>query len=86
MDLSWTTFVGLAAGIFTTGSVVPQVMKTIKTRHTKDISLLMYIFLSTGIFLWFLYGILLRDMPIMLANGIALVLTLTVLGMKVRYG
>jgi len=86
MDLNLTSLIGLAAGICTTGAMLPQVYKTLQTKNTRDISLLMYILLSTGIFLWFIYGLLLGEAPILLANGISLVLALTVLMLKLRHG
>jgi MtN3 and saliva related transmembrane protein len=80
------TIIGILAGICTTSAAVPQVIKIIRTRHTADISLIMYVLLSTGIFLWFLYGILLGDMPIIVANGFSLIIVTTVLILKIRHG
>ena len=79
------TAIGLMAAVLTTTSYLPQAIKTIKSRHTKDLSLLMYAILTTGIFLWFVYGILLVNVPLMLANGITLLLTATILVMKIKY-
>ena len=79
------TVIGLIAAVLTTISFVPQAIKTIKSRHTKDLSLFMYAILTTGIFLWFVYGILLMNAPLMLANGITLLFTATILVMKIKY-
>jgi len=73
------------AAVLTTISFVPQAIKTIKSRHTKDLSLFMYAILTTGVFLWFVYGILLMNAPLMLANGITLLFTATILVMKIKY-
>lgn len=86
MSMNIETVVGFFAGVFTTGSVLPQLYKTLKTRQTKDISLMMYVFLTLGLFLWFIYGILINEMPVIVANGVSLVFTATVLIMKARYG
>ena len=86
MELPVTSVIGLLAGICTTGSLLPQVYKTLKSKNARDISLLMYVLLSAGIFLWFVYGILLNEMPIMLANGVSLILTMSVLFLKIRHG
>lgn len=86
MDLNLTSLIGLVAGICTTGAMLPQVYKALKTRNTRDISLLMYILLSMGIFLWFVYGLLLKEVPILLANGISFVLAVMVLMLKLRHG
>lgn len=79
------TFIGLAAAICTTISFLPQAIKTIKTKHTKDLSLGMYAVLTTGISLWLFYGILIKDLPIILANGITLVFTATILFLIIKY-
>ncbi|KYC54067.1 MAG: PQ loop repeat protein [Candidatus Methanofastidiosum methylothiophilum] len=80
------TALGLIAGALTTFSFVPQVLKTWKFKETRDISLLMYIIFFTGILLWFTYGILIKNTPIIIANGISLVLVFIVLMLKIRYG
>ena len=79
------TILGLLAGALTTISFVPQVMKTWKFKETKDISLLMYVIFFTGILLWFSYGILIDNTPIIVANGVSLVLVFIVLLLKIRY-
>jgi len=79
------TVIGLIAAVLTTISFLPQAIKTIKSRQTKDLSLFMYSILTTGVFLWFVYGILLMNAPLMLANGITLLFTTTILVMKIKY-
>ncbi len=86
MHSRWVTLIGLLAAALTTISYFPQVVKTVRTRHTKDISLLMYVILAGGLFLWFAYGVLLEDLPIMIANAITFVLALTILVLKIRHG
>lgn len=77
--------IGLVAAFLTTASSIPQVVKTIKLKETRDISFWMWSFLSAGIFLWLIYGISKNDLPIILANGISLFLVLIVLGLKIKY-
>ncbi len=86
MRFHWTVIIGFLAAGFTTISYFPQVAKTLRTKETKDISLLMYIILSTGLCLWFIYGLLLNDLPIIVANGITFVLSLTILALKIKHG
>lgn len=73
------------AAVLTTVSYLPQAIKTIKSRQTKDLSLFMYALLTMGVFLWFVYGILLVNIPLILANGVTLLFTLTILAMKIKY-
>ncbi len=81
-----SSVIGIAAAICTTVSFVPQVLKTIKTGQTKDISLSMYLIFTTGIVLWLIYGIMIRDLPIILANTVTVVLTSIVVVLKIRNG
>ncbi|NPV50346.1 MAG: SemiSWEET transporter [Candidatus Methanofastidiosum sp.] len=83
--MDYTSIIGLTAAFLTTVSSLPQVIKTIKLKETRDISFWMWTFLSLGIFLWLIYGIFRNDLPIILANGISLFLVLIVLGLKIKY-
>jgi len=82
----WISVLGLAAGFCTTAAFIPQVAKTWRTRHTKDLSLGMFLIYGTGIVLWLLYGIVLNDIPIIAANVATLALSATMLYFKLRYG
>ena len=80
-----TEIIGFAAAIFTTLAYVPQFMKVWRSRSAKDVSLRMYLMMCTGVFLWLVFGIRLRSLPIILANGVTLVLTLAILWLKIRH-
>lgn len=77
-------WIGTFAGSFTTIAFIPQVAKTWISRSTRDISLWMFLLFSSGVLLWLIYGILLHALPIVVANGITLSLSLSILIMKVR--
>ena len=83
--MNLTTLIGTIAAILTTSSFLPQVIKTWKTKSAKDISLKMYIILCTGVLLWFVYGLLLSDLPIIIANAVAFLFTLSVIFLKIKY-
>ena len=78
--------VGYIAGSLTTIAYLAQVLRTLKHRRTEDISLGMYLLLCSGIALWLVYGILIHSWPVILANLITLVLSGSVLVLKIRYG
>jgi MtN3 and saliva related transmembrane protein len=80
------TILGLIAAFCTTVSFVPQVHKIWKTKETKDLSLLMYSILGLGLVLWLVYGIMLGNLPIIIANAISLALVTFVLVLKIKYG
>lgn len=74
--------IGYLAAILTTISFLPQVLRVIVTKRTRDISQNMYIVLTVGVFLWLVYGFIKSDLPIILANLITLLFTLTILIFK----
>jgi len=76
---------GLLAALLTTIAFLPQVIKIWKTQKTGDISLIMYIILVTGVFLWLIYGFLIEDLPLIIANLITLILVSFVLFLKIKY-
>jgi len=77
---------GLVAAGFTTFSFLPQSIKAIKTKHTKDLSIQTLIMLLTGIGLWLIYGILILNIPLIAANSISFVIMCLMLYLKIKYG
>lgn len=73
---------GLVAALLTTGSFVPQVMHTLRRRSADDISGLWLVMFGTGIALWFLYGVWLNALPIILANAITFLLLMVIAWIK----
>ncbi len=65
---------GLFAGVCTTIAVLPQLHKTWKEKDVEDISLTMFLVLTTGLVSWTIYGLVKGDLPIILTNGISFVL------------
>jgi len=77
--------VGFLAAILSTFSFLPQVIKTWKSKSAKDLSLGMYLLVSSSVLMWLIYGILQVDWPIILANIVTLSLSLVILYFKIRY-
>jgi MtN3 and saliva related transmembrane protein len=84
--MSAQEWIGGFAATFTTCSFIPQAWQVWKSKHTQDISLVMYLLFTCGVALWLLYGILLDSWPIIIANGITLLLAGAVLLLKLRFG
>jgi MtN3 and saliva related transmembrane protein len=74
--------IGYLAACLTTAAFVPQVWKVYRTRDTRAISQAMYLIFSLGVFFWLIYGWYLGSWPIVLANGVTLLLSLSILWMK----
>ena len=83
--MNYITVLGLIAAFCTTVSYLPQAIKTIKTKQTKDLSLGMYLILTIGVLLWLVYGFLVKDIPIIFANAITLLFTGIILILKIKY-
>ena len=83
--MNYIVVLGLIAAVLTTFSSLPQVIKIIKIKETRDISLGMYILVVTGIILWLVYGLLIKDLPLIAANIISLIFTATILCFKIKY-
>jgi MtN3 and saliva related transmembrane protein len=79
------TIIGLVAALFTTISLLPQLIKVYKTKSTKDISTGMFALFGSGVLLWFIYGVFLSNLPIIIANSLAFIQALVILFFKARY-
>lgn len=77
--------IGSAAACCTTISFVPQLLRVWKLKSARDISLIMFLVFSLGVFLWLVYGIFIRSFPVILANAVTLALSLAILALKLRY-
>jgi MtN3 and saliva related transmembrane protein len=75
----------LIAAIFTTVSLFPQLLKVWKTKSTKDISTGMFLLFSGGVLLWFVYGVFVKDFPIIIANALAFIQALVILVLKIKF-
>ncbi len=84
--MNYITIIGLVAATCTTIAFFPQILQVYRTKQTRDLSLPTFIFLTTGIFLWLIYGILLESLPIILANSITVVGCFYLMIMKIKHG
>ncbi|GFP74572.1 SemiSWEET transporter [Clostridium fungisolvens] len=75
-------FISIIAAILTTVSFVPQAVKTIKTKDTAGISFVMYLLFTIGVFCWLIYGAYIKDIAIISANAVTLILASIILKYK----
>lgn len=83
--MDFIQLLGLAAGICTSSSVIPQLIKTIKEKKASDISWFMFIILIVGNAMWVYYGISRKDIPIISTNIFSLILNIAMLFCKWKY-
>ena len=76
---------GLIAAVLTTSAFVPQVYKAWRYKSTKDISLTMYFIFLIGVALWFVYGLYIKSLSMMVANGTTVFLAIAVIVAKIRF-
>ena len=76
--------IGLYAAFLTTSAFIPQVYKIYKEKNADGISLTMYIILFIGVLLWFVYGILIGSLSIIIANGVTALLQLSIIIFKLK--
>ncbi|MGA9141125.1 MAG: SemiSWEET transporter [Methanocella sp.] len=83
--MDYVIMLGLFAGAMTTGSTIPQILKIIQSKSSRDVSTTFFLFMSGGMLLWLVYGILRSDLVIVLWNAISLGLCLVILSLKKIY-
>ena len=80
-----TDAIGFLAGALTTIAFVPQALKMYTTKSGKDVSARMLMIFSAGVVLWLIYGIMIGSLPVILSNVVTLVLSATIIALKIRY-
>jgi MtN3 and saliva related transmembrane protein len=85
MKPEYIQYIGIAAGILTSVSMLPQIIKIFKEKKVEDISFVMILVLLTGIGGWIYYGILRDDGPIIYTNSFAFLLNATLLVLRFKY-
>ena len=80
-----TDAIGFLAGALTTIAFVPQALKMYTSKSGKDVSARMLLIFSAGLILWLIYGIMIESLPVILANVVTLILSGTIIALKIRY-
>ena len=82
---AWVQSTGFLAAFCTTVAFVPQLIRVLRLKTARDISLPTFLLFSIGVFLWLVYGIYIADKPVIASNGVTLVLSLNILFLKLKY-
>ena len=77
---------GYVAGILVVISLLPQTIKSWRTRLTRDLSLWRYIIYSVGLVLWITYAVIIKNGPVAVMNCVGLALALSILYLKIKHG
>jgi MtN3 and saliva related transmembrane protein len=79
------SLIGYLAALLTTFSVIPQIIRVYRLKESRDISLWTVSSLSAGILLWVIHGIVIGDVPVILANGVSFGLSVLMIYLVVKY-
>src|SRR6266511_3885347 len=80
-----STYLGLIAGAFTSTAIIPQVVKTYQTKKARDLSLWQPVLHNVGMILWLLYGMMIADIPLIIANSFSIACNSLLIVMKFSY-
>lgn len=78
------SLIGNLAACLTTVSFLPQAVKTIKSKDTRQLSLPMYALFVAGVALWIVYGLWVHSTPIIVGNVVTFILAGTILMVKLK--
>jgi MtN3 and saliva related transmembrane protein len=83
--MSWQQWIGLSAGTLTTISFVPQLLRVWRRKSASDLSSGMFIVFCVGVVLWLVYGLVIHDLAVIVANSATLTLALGILVLKYKF-
>jgi MtN3 and saliva related transmembrane protein len=84
-DMDFVGIIGIAAGIFTSLSLLPQLIKLIRNKKAEDLSIIYLITLFCGLALWIYYGVLREDLPIILTNVVSIIINGLIIILGIKY-
>lgn len=77
---------GLIAACLGAIATVPQVIKVCRTKNTRDLSLGTFSMVTLTLVLWFIYGLMINSLPLLIGNALGFSFNLYIVYMKIRYG
>ena len=85
MGSGYEQYIGIAAGIFTATSMLPQLFKIVKEKCADGVSIKMLLVLLAGLVLWVWYGVVKEDWPIIITNSFSLLVNTAILILRQVY-
>lgn len=83
--IDWNLAVGLAASALTTIAYIPEVARTVRSKHTRDLSLAWIVILDAGQLLFLIYGVDISSVPLIITSGLAILMLSVMLAYKLTY-
>lgn len=85
MSEKFIEWIGIAAGVCTAVSLIPQIIKIVKEKKAQDLSMTYLIVLLTGLALWIVYGFLRQDIPVIATNVLSVIINVTTIALGLKY-
>ncbi len=82
---SWEDYVGLVGAFLSAITFIPQVLQAYKTKSVKDLNTTMLLIVFTSVIVWLVYGFAKSLLPVIIANGIILILSIILLYFKATF-
>jgi MtN3 and saliva related transmembrane protein len=82
----WFELLGAVAALITTFAWLPQIMKILREKQARDISLATTAALAFGVFLWVVYGLAIGSVPVIAANTVSFLFIAAIVGLKLHFG
>lgn len=82
---TWIDYLGLFGAFLSAITFIPQVLQAYKTKSVKDLNTLMLVIVFTSVIVWLVYGFVKGLLPVILANGIILILSAILLYFKATF-
>ena len=79
-------YLGFMAGILVAVSLLPQVIKSWKTKSTKDLALSWTLINLAGQILWITYGFGIGSLALVVMSSITLLITVFLIVLKLKFG
>ncbi len=79
------TIIGTIAGILTSISMLPQLIKVVREKEVENLSWGMIVVLLSGVSLWVVYGVMKNELPIIVSNAFSVLVNLTLLIYYFKY-
>jgi MtN3 and saliva related transmembrane protein len=85
MDAIFVEIIGFGAGFLMAITMLPQIIKSLKTKSVDDISTYMLLAYALSSLLWVVYGILIQSMPVAITDGFAFCMVSIQIFIKIKY-
>lgn len=85
MNFTSADVVGYIATVVGTSLMLPQLMRSFRTRQMNDVAIGTIVLYFFNCALWGVYGVMIHAMPMIVANGIAFIISIALLGLKLSF-